>query len=128
MKELNFFIVDDDPFFSSLIAKKLNNIGYDKIEVFNTGVECILNLKMKPSIVLLDYQMEKMNGMDILNEIKRIDPSIHVIMVSSQEKVNIALKLIENGAYSYIQKSSNDINQIDEIINRIENSSILSDN
>lgn len=128
MKELNFFIVDDDPFFSSLIAKKLNNIGYDKIEVFNTGVECILNLKMKPSIVLLDYQMEKMNGMDILNEIKRIDPLIHVIMVSSQEKVNIALKLIENGAYSYIQKSSNDINQIDEIINRIENSSILSDN
>ena len=128
MKELNFFIVDDDPFFSSLIVKKLNNIGYDKIEVFNTGVECILNLKMKPSIVLLDYQMEKMNGMDILNEIKRIDPSIHVIMVSSQEKVNIALKLIENGAYSYIQKSSNDINQIDEIINRIENSSILSDN
>lgn len=128
MKELNFFIVDDDLFFSSLIAKKLNNIGYDKIEVFNTGVECILNLKMKPSIVLLDYQMEKMNGMDILNEIKRIDPSIHVIMVSSQEKVNIALKLIENDAYSYIQKRSNDINQIDEIINRIENSSILSDN
>lgn len=87
-----------------------------------------LKFKIKPSIVLLDYQMEKMNGMDILNEIKRIDPSIHVIMVSSQEKVNIALKLIENGAYSYIQKSSNDINQIDEIINRIENSSILSDN
>lgn len=125
MKELNFFIVDDDPYFSSLIAKKLNNIGYDKIEIFNTGVECILNLNMKPSIILLDYQMEKMNGMDILNEIKRIDPSIHVIMVSSQEKVNIALKLIENGAISYIQKSSNDINQIDEIINRIESSSTL---
>jgi len=125
MKELNFFVVDDDPFFSSLIVKKLNLLGHSKIEVFNTGLECLVNLKMNPSIILLDYQMEKMNGLDILKEIKRVNPSIHVIMVSSQEKVNIALKLIESGAYSYIQKSSNDINQIDEIIHKIESSYVF---
>ena len=125
MKELNFFVVDDDPFFSSLIVKKLNLLGQSKIEVFNNGLECLVNLKMNPSIILLDYQMEKMNGLDILKEIKRVNPSIHVIMVSSQEKVNIALKLIESGAYSYIQKSSNDINQIDEIIHNIESSYVF---
>ena len=43
----------------------------------------------------------------------------------TQEKVNIALKLIESGAYSYIQKSSNDINQIDEIIHKIESSYVF---
>jgi DNA-binding NarL/FixJ family response regulator len=77
---------------------------------------------MNPSIVILDYLMEKMNGLDILKEIKSVNPSTHVVMVSSQEKVNIALKLIENGAYSYIQKSSNDINKIDEVIQEIEKS------
>ena len=46
-------------------------------------------------------------------------------MVSSQEKVNIALELIENGALSYIQKSSSDINKIDEVIRKIEKSYIF---
>jgi DNA-binding NarL/FixJ family response regulator len=125
MKELIFFIVDDDPFFSSLIVKKLNLLGHSKIEVFNTGFECIVNLKMNPSIIILDYQMEKMNGLDILKEIKRVNPSTHMVMVSSQEKVNIALELIENGALSYIQKSSSDINKIDEVIRKIEKSYIF---
>ena len=102
--------------------KKLNLLGHSKIEVFNSGLECIVNLKMNPSIVILDYLMEKMNGLDILKEIKSVNPSTHVVMVSSQEKVNITLKLIENGAYSYIQKSSNDINKIDEVIQEIEKS------
>lgn len=66
--------------------KKLNLLGHSKIEVFNTGLECIVNLKMNPSIIILDYQMEKMNGLDILKEIKRVNPSTHMVMVSSQKK------------------------------------------
>ncbi|MFM1744416.1 MAG: hypothetical protein RLZZ630_353, partial [Bacteroidota bacterium] len=63
----------------------------------------------KPSIVFLDYNLDSkvrqaMDGIDVLKEIKELDPQIEVVMISGQDKIDVAVNSIKYGAFDYIVK------------------------
>ncbi len=92
MKNLNnplIFIVDDDSAFSRLIEMQIKmNIQAD-VKVFNSGDDCVKNLHLKPTIIILDYnfgnhKLKFQNGIQILDEIKKISPKTKIIMFSGE--------------------------------------------
>lgn len=128
------FIVDDDIFNCNVYLKHLSNLGYTDVTTYTSGVECINHLTDKPEIILLDYQMDQMNGFETLKKIKRFDPSIFIIVVSAQTNIDVAINSLKYGAFDYIKKGTEDLNKIKNALDRIaqlkskmneENSSLL---
>ena len=70
------------------------------------GVEALEMLKKDatPSLMLLDIKMPKLHGMEILKQIKKLKPTLPVIIVTGYQSVEMAQEAIKNGAADYIPK------------------------
>jgi DNA-binding NtrC family response regulator len=123
MKELinkKIFVVDDDLFISELIAQHLKNLKFQDVTVYNDSVLALNELVQNPAIVFLDYNMDTLNGFELLTKIKRFNPNILVVMVSGQEDMNVAIESLKFGAFDYVVKGHNELNKIEEVLHKIE--------
>jgi DNA-binding NtrC family response regulator len=121
IKELTVFIVDDDPFCLRLYQKHLEEIGFTSIYSFKDGQDCINNLTEDPAIILLDYNMNNMTGLEVLKKIKRFNPDIFTVLVSAQEDMQIAINALKYGAFDYIIKDKDDLEMMDTVLFKIDN-------
>jgi CheY-like chemotaxis protein len=117
------FIVDDDPFITKLVVKRFVSEGY-RIEAFDYGEDCIKAMQSKPDLIILDYYFTKpnatvMNGMEVFDKIKEIDPDVIVIMLSGQEKGEIVLELARKGIDDYVIKDNNLIDNLNSSIKEL---------
>jgi two-component system OmpR family response regulator len=119
------FLVDDDRMFLSTLKDTLDTEFKNKLDIsiFTSGEECLKNINGKPDLVILDYflnedgSLNSMNGIEVLKEIKKTDyRDIMVVMLSGQDKLQIALDSIKNGAYEYVTKSESAFVRIKNII------------
>lgn len=113
------FIADDDIFTSAIFKQHLHNLGYDDVTCFSDGTSCLNQLTEKPGIVLLDHQMDDLNGFEVLKKIKRFDPNIYVVMVSGQEDMTTAIDSLKYGAFDYIIKGTDTTDKITKVLYRI---------
>ena len=109
-KKIRLFLVDDDTLFlKSLEIDFLSQCDFE-IETFATGELCIANLSNNPDVVILDFHLNgidknAMNGLDTLIAIKEHNVDIPIIMLSSQDKIDIAVKCMHHNAFDYVVKS-----------------------
>lgn len=120
------FLVDDDVKTLIMLKHKLENLPEHKIKanVFAYGENCLDRMDEKPDIVILDFYLNAIrenaqNGLEILKQIKAIAPDTKVIMISSQEDMETALKTIRAGAYDYIIKNDRTMQRLLLVINKI---------
>jgi two-component system, OmpR family, response regulator len=108
--KLRIFLVDDDAvFLKSLEIEFRLNTEYD-IETFATGEICLANLSHQPDIIILDYHLNgidknAMNGIETLDRIKTFNPDVPVMILSSQDKIDVAVSCMHHKAYDYVVKS-----------------------
>jgi DNA-binding NtrC family response regulator len=101
------FIVEDEMVFQEMLTFYLRDkLGY-QVEAFTNGEEAILNLYKNPAIVLLDYNLLNQNGLEVLKDIKSINPDIHVLLVSGQKNIPVAVDVLKYGAFDYVVKNDN---------------------
>ena len=118
------FLVDDDPLFlKTLEIEFLNQAGF-VVETYTTGEMCISSLSHTPDVIVLDYQLDgidktAMNGIDTLDKIKAIHPDIPVVMLSSQDKIEIAINCMHHRAFDYVVKSETAFVRLQKIIHTI---------
>ena len=118
MKKLpKIFIVEDYPFYASILKNEIIKKKLGEIEIFTTGKKIIDNLYKNPNIVLLDYNLNKMNGIDVLKKIKSVNSNTKVILISSQKKGSVVIDSLKNGAFGYIEKSNNTLKRLNTFIN-----------
>ncbi len=104
------FLVDDDAvFLKSLEIEFIQHTDFI-IETFSTGELCIANLSKKPDLIILDYHLDgidpnAINGIETLDKIKEYNSKIPVIMLSSQDKIEVAVLCMHHKAFDYIVKS-----------------------
>lgn len=104
------YIVDDEPLQRDMLKDHLARISNYEIHTFFTGEECVGAIKVRqPTIVFLDYYLnsqvrDAMDGIDVLKEIKQISPETEVVMISGQDKIEVAVNTMKYGAFDYIVK------------------------
>jgi len=120
--DLKIFIVDDDIFCLTLYDQFLRNLGYTDVKSFNAGDDCLAALKEQPELIFLDYNMEGLNGIEVLKKIKAFNPDIMVYIITGQESSMVAVEAIKAGAIDYIVKSSLSPDKMALIMEKIEQS------
>jgi len=126
-KEYNVFLVDDDLMYINTLEFGLRNDKRNNLIVksFSTGEACIKEAyASSPDIVVLDYHLNAsaknaMNGMKILSILKRINRDINVVMLSSQDKMEIAVDCLRSGAFDYVIKNDVAFVRLKNSINNI---------
>ncbi|TRZ70301.1 MAG: DNA-binding response regulator [Bacteroidetes bacterium] len=120
-KPKKIFIVDDDTMLTEALKDRLTRHIPHQVFTFDTGEACLKQLYLNPDIVVLDYFLNTVskdaaNGMEILMEIKKFNPGIHVILLSSQENYLIALQTIQKGAEQYVIKDEHAFEKVASMI------------
>ncbi len=97
-------IVDDEPLNLDLLEQELTDLGY-AVDKADGGKAALDALSGKPAaLVLLDYQMPGMNGIEALHEIKKMDPALPVIMITAYGTIDRAVEAIKSGADDFVTK------------------------
>ncbi len=123
-EKIKLFLVDDDAMFlKSLQLEFLDHADF-VVETYATGELCIKNLAGNPDVIILDYHLDgidktAMNGIDTLDKIKTMNPDIPVIMLSSQDKIDVAIKCMHHRAFDYVVKSETAFMRLKKIITTI---------
>jgi DNA-binding NtrC family response regulator len=97
------FTVDDDPQIRSLLKIWLEEKGY-RVADFENGEDCLKALEDDPIAIVLDLMMPGIGGLETLEGIQKVDRDIPVIMATSIDNAETAVKAIKMGAYDYIVK------------------------
>ncbi len=113
-----FLVVDDEQevcnFFSYLLKKK----GYGVLAA-NSGHEALERLKEhRFNVALVDLKLPDLNGIEILREIKKVQPACEVIIITGYSTVKSAVEAIQSGAFDYVEKPFGDINEMEKLLER----------
>jgi DNA-binding NtrC family response regulator len=106
------FLIDDDGIIVSMLSRALKSEGYEvygESTQFDSIVEAVRS--WFPDVVLLDVNLPKTSGVEILSEIRGLDLTTQVIMLTSDDNLETAVKCMKLGAADYLTKPFN----IDEV-------------
>jgi len=126
-KKILVFIVEDNEMYSMMLDYILSKESTHRFMRFNSGEKCIENLHLEPDIILLDYGLPGMDGLETISKIKEYNAEIPVIIITANKNEAITKRLLDAGAYDYILKENNDIvplivETVDNALNNVENS------
>lgn len=97
-------VVDDEQFIRETIDRTLTSKGYEVISAVNRAETIQRMSEDDPDLILLDMNLGEESGLDILREIKEIEPDILVIIITGYGTVETAVEALKMGAYDYIKK------------------------
>ncbi len=122
--KIKIFLVDDDAVFLKLLEIEFLQHGDFAIETYPTGELCMDNLSHNPDVIILDYHLDgidknAMNGIETLDHIKEVNPDIPVVMLSQQDKIEVAVNCMHHSATDYIVKSETAFMRLQKIITTI---------
>ncbi len=125
--QYTILVVDDEKSQRELLAGFLKNSGY-KVFSASDGNQALDLIKSNViDIMISDYKMGEMSGLDLLKEIKKINPEITFIMITAHGTVENAVKAMKEGAYDYLTKPV-ELDELEILIRRvIERNALISE-
>jgi DNA-binding NtrC family response regulator len=122
--KIKLFLVDDDIVYLKLLEIEFLEHADFTIKTYVTGELCIANLIHAPDVIILDYHLDgidknAMNGLESLDIIKRFNPDIPVVMLSSQDNIDVAINCMHHRAFDYVVKSETAFIRLQKIISTI---------
>lgn len=123
-EKIKLFLVDDDAVFLKSLEIEFMQHADFTIETYSTGELCMENLSHNPDVIILDYHLDgidknAMNGVETLDKIKGFNPDIPVVMLSSQDKIDVAINCMHHRAFDYIVKSETAFMRLQKVITTI---------
>jgi two-component system OmpR family response regulator len=110
------FIVEDNLLYQQLIARELEGFA-GPLSFYTTGEHCLANICRRPSIVVLDYNLDgEINGLETLEEIRKFDPSIFVILFSSQKEVYSSENQRRYGSFDFLEKKEQSFKLLKQLL------------
>lgn len=122
-------VVDDEKIVTSAFKTLLKVEGYKDAAFFNNPKEAVDYLKTEsPDLIISDFMMPEMNGLEFLTEAKKLHPETSMILLTGYaDKENAIRAINEVGLYKYIEKPWDNDDLLMNIKNGIERSHLLSD-
>jgi len=120
----NLLIIDDEDKLRSLLKRILELEDYQVYTVGNAQAALTLLQKESIDVVLSDVKLPDMNGLDLLEQIKSLYPSIEVVMLTAYGTIDDGVMAIKKGAFDYITKGD-DNDRIIPLIKKATEKSLL---
>lgn len=119
------FLIDDDEIYSNIIRFSLEENDHYDVKVFSSGEEFFENIYLNPDIVIVDYNLPGMSGIEILKKIKSYNSDIAAVILSGQDKVEVVVEAFNSGASNYIIKNDNVIFTLNQALKNLCSNSNL---
>lgn len=117
-RENKILVVDDDPSILGVLEDLLENEGY-KVILAQTGEEGLeIIRKGKIQIALVDIRLDKMDGLELMEQIQREKLQSEVIFMTSYASIETVIEALRMGAFDYLIKPFENLNQVVELIDR----------
>ena len=117
-KNTKILIADDEEIIRNLLKEHLTDEGYNVLAV-SSGEDALENFSRDPDcLVITDIRMGGMSGVQLLEEIKKLDSDAQVIIITSHASLDSAVATLRAGAYDYIFKPFEDLDQVTEVVRR----------
>jgi len=128
MKNYNILIIDDEKSQREILSGFLSKKGY-KVYSAESGSQGLKMVKEKTiDIILSDFKMPEMTGIEILEQVSLINPKISFIIITAYGTVENAVRAMQLGAIDYISKPVN-LDELEILLDRIvENKNLISEN
>ena len=123
-------IIDDEKDICFLISEILKDEKFDTISSQNSTDALEKFKNYEPDLIILDVWLgpSELDGIELLIEFKKIDPSIPIIIISGHGTVDMAVNAIKNGAYDFLEKPFNSEKLIVLSNRAIENAKLIDEN
>jgi len=97
-------IVDDEPFNLDILKEELGDKGY-VVETATDGGNALRKVEAsQPDLILLDYMMPDLNGLEVLKELRRKGNEVPVVMITAHGTIERAVQAMKEGAYDFITR------------------------
>ncbi len=114
--QVRVLLVDDEKEFVETLGERLETRGF-KVRTALSGDEALAKLREGESdVVLLDVLMPGKDGIQILKEIKQINPLVEVMMLTGHATIDTAIEGLKIGAFDYLKKPEETKELIDKIL------------
>jgi len=125
MESMKILVVDDEAPIREMIKKGLSQMGGYSVEVAQNGAEAIEKIEKDIfDLVLTDLKMPKMDGLELLKNIKGTRPEVMVILMTAYGSIETAVEAMRIGANDYITKPI-DLNELLIHISKVQKESLL---
>lgn len=104
MSVYNIFIVEDDKWYGEILKYHISLNPEYRVTRFETAKECLDSLYLQPDLVTIDFSLPDMPGDKLYKKIREINSTVPVIVISSQDKITVAVDLLKMGVSDYLVK------------------------
>ena len=102
--EPHVFFVDDDPALRKVVAIILRGVGI-KVDCFDNPATCLAKLRsQRCNLLITDLKMPEMDGIELLEEVKGITPSVPILVMSAYGDTPMTVEAMKTGAVDFIEK------------------------
>ena len=118
------FFIDDDKVILNLMEFTFQSRHDYDVICYTTGEDCLKNLHLNPRVIVLDHILagngeNRLNGLETLKEIRKVNTSIPVIILTGQGDDTLLTEFMENGANRYLTKDDFFIDSLIETIQQL---------
>jgi AraC-like DNA-binding protein/CheY-like chemotaxis protein len=122
--KLKLFLVEDNPVFLRMLELQFLEHDNFEIETYATGELCVKNLVHNPDIIILDYHLNSivenaMTGIETMDKINSLNANFPIIILSSQDEIEIAVDCLHHKAVDYVVKNESAFPRLQKIISNI---------
>jgi DNA-binding NtrC family response regulator len=110
------FCVEDDELFARMLTHKLSLNPDFEVSAYKSGKDLLNQLNDFPDVVTLDLNLPDIEGIELMEKIRKASPSTQVIILSGENDIQLASKLFKLGAYDYIVKDENTMGRIWNVV------------
>jgi two-component system nitrogen regulation response regulator GlnG len=114
---IQIMIVDDNEELCGMLSHLIEKAGFHAQVVYDGEVALKMMHSRSPDVMLLDIKMPSMDGMEVLRQVKEIDPDLPVVMITAFAEIHGAVEAIKAGAHDYLAKPF-DNNEVIRVIHR----------
>lgn len=107
MANFKIFVIEDDPWYGELLKYHLELNPEYEVSLFDDAKKCLANLHKRPNLITIDFSLPDMTGDELYKAIRKVDSTVPVVVISSQEDISIAVGLMKMGAADYLVKNDN---------------------